>query len=122
VVQLTGNPRQCWIPSRLCTEQLNCSEIELLYILTMGTRPTYHPIGSTLDPGDPTARLEVCVVTSHRQGKPPVIYVTKYCGHTVGERSVGLHPDVALDIAAMLRAAVSMCRDEQLEHREGKAA
>lgn len=79
----------------------------------MGKRSSYHPIGSTPDPADPTARLEVCLVDSHRPGEPSVIYLTKYRGCQAGERSVGLHPDVANDIAAMLRAAVAMCSAQQ---------
>ena len=55
---------------------------------TRPTRPTYHPIGSTLDPADPTSRLEVCLVISHRPLEPDVIYLTKYRGQQVGERSV----------------------------------
>ncbi|HEV8552522.1 MAG TPA: hypothetical protein VGR65_03920 [Casimicrobiaceae bacterium] len=42
-----------------------------------------------------------------------MIYLTKYRGCQAGERSVGLHPDVANDIAAMLRAAVAMCSAQQ---------
>jgi len=82
----------------------------------MGTHSTYHPIGSSLDPTDPTARLEVCLVVPYRPLEPALIYVTKYCGHQVGERSVGLHPSVANDVAAMLRAAAAMY-DTQRPHK-----
>ena len=82
---------------------------------TMGTRTTYHPIGSTLDPADPTSRLEVCLVVSRRPLEPDMIYLTKYRGQQVGERSVGLHPDIADDVAAMLRDAASRWRAGQSE-------
>jgi hypothetical protein len=44
-----------------------------------------------------------------------MIYLTKYRGQQVGERSVGLHPDIANNVAAMLRAAASMARTQQSE-------
>jgi hypothetical protein len=108
--QMTGKRLQYWLPSRSCTERRNASEIEPLYIFTMGMRPTYHPIGSIRDPADPTARLEVCLVRPHRLMETPIIYLTKYCGQQVGERSVGLHPDIANDVARMLRAAAALSR------------
>ena len=112
---MAGTPRQYWIPSRLFTEQLNDSKIELLIIFTMGIGPDCHVIGSILDPEDQTSRLEVCLVVSHRAGEPDVVYLTKYRGQQVGERSVGLHPDIADDVAAMLRAAASLARTQQPE-------
>ena len=78
---------------------------------TRHIRHGYYPIGSTPDPADPTARLEVCVFDSGGADESPVIYLSKYRGREVGERSVGLHPAIADDIAAMLRAAVSMARE-----------
>jgi catechol 2,3-dioxygenase-like lactoylglutathione lyase family enzyme len=77
--------------------------------------PTGKPIESTVDPTDPTSRSEVCLVVSDRPLEPAVIFVTKYCGREVGERSVGQHPDIADEFAAMLRAAASLARTQQPE-------
>ena len=84
-------------------------------MFTMGTRTTYHPIGSVLDPADPTARVEVCLVHPHRPSESPIVYVTKYQGRAVGERSVGLSAEIADEIAAMLRIAATMGRTQQPE-------
>jgi hypothetical protein len=92
-----------------------CTSIDLPSLcrskVTTPTSPaTAKTIGSMLDPADPTSRPEVCLVVSHRPLEPDVIYLTKYRGQQVGERSVGLHPDIADDVAAMLRDAAAMCR------------
>lgn len=71
---------------------------------------SFRLIGSVPDPLDRTARIEVCLVGSHRGHQPTVIFVTKYSGCEVEERSVGLHPDMAEEVAAMLREAVTACR------------
>ena len=106
---MAATPLRPWLPSRLLTERLNDSEIELLTIFTMGMGHISRVIGSTLDPADPASRLEVCIVGSHGPRDSELIYLTKYRGQQVGERSVGLHPDIADDIAAMLRDAAAVC-------------
>jgi len=80
--------------------------------------PTGKPIESTVDPTDPTSRSEVCLAVSDRPLEPAVIFVTKYCGREVGERSVGQHPDIADDVAAVLRDAAATC----LQGNPNKAA
>jgi hypothetical protein len=80
-------------------------------MLAMFKCPIFHPIGSVLDPADPSTRVEVCLVTSSRTNEPAVIFVTKYSGHEVGERSVGLHPDIVEDVAAMLRDAAAYLKE-----------
>ena len=112
---MARKPHQHWLPRRLLTERINASEIELLIIFTIGMGHTSQVIGSILDPVDPTSRLEVCLVVSHRAEEPDVVYLTKYRGQQVGERSVGLHPDIADDVAAMLRDAASRWRAGQSE-------
>jgi len=79
-------------------------------MFTRGRRPFFELIGSTPDPTDRTARVEVCLTSSHRSDKSAVIFVTKYCGREVGERSIGLHPDLADEVAAWLRDAAARCR------------
>ena len=84
---------------------------------TRRKRQFFQPIGSTPDPTDETARLEVCLINSGRSGESPVIYLTKYHSREIGERSVGIHPPIAQDIAAMLRDAASRARDAEVEER-----
>jgi hypothetical protein len=82
---------------------------------TKGKRRDHQPIGSIPDPRDPTARVEVCVVRSHRLDEPAVIFVTKYCGREIGNQSIGLHLDTADQIATLLRDAAATCRTWQSE-------
>ena len=103
-------PRQLWIPARSPIEGVNVPKIGMLYMSTRGNHSMFRLIGSTPDPADRTARVEVCLMGSRRPDEPPVIFVTKYRGCEMGERSVGVHPDIADDVAAWLRDAAAMCR------------
>lgn len=82
---------------------------------TRRIRRSFLPIGSMPCPLDGTTRFEVCLVKSAHLDESLVIYLTKYHGREVGERSVGIHPAIANDIAAMLRAAASMARQVEVE-------
>jgi hypothetical protein len=74
----------------------------------MSPNAIYVPVGSMLDPTDPLARIEVCIVDPRRRGQAPIIYVSRYHGAQVETRSVGLSPAIANDVARLLRSATMM--------------
>ena len=65
-------------------------------------------VGQVLEQDDPgLARVEVCVTreSAARQDAGSVVYVTKYRGAQVGERSLGVSPGAARELAMLLLRA-----------------
>ena len=68
-------------------------------------------VGQALERGSARhARIEVLVDRPPtKSGAPPTVFVTKYADGQIGERSIGLSLDTALDVAALLQQAALEC-------------